>query len=147
MKTAMIVIVLVIVGAGLAYLALDTADSGGGKVGELITTTSGLKYVDEVIGSGRAAKAGDTVSVHYTGTLKDGSVFDSSRGRNKPLEFPLGKRKVIPGWDEGVAGMREGGKRQLIIPPDLAYGEAGTEDGAIPPNALLTFEVELVKIK
>src|SRR5436305_13100943 len=111
----------------------------------MITTTSGLMYEDQVAGTGDAAKLGDTVTVHYTGTLKDGKKFDSSRDRNQPFRFPLGAGKVIKGWDEGVAGMKVGGKRKLIIPPELGYGEKGA-GGVIPPNAELHFEVELLKI-
>jgi peptidylprolyl isomerase len=145
MKTALIVIGFVILGAALAYVAIDAPDGDGGKVGEQITTPSGLKYIDKVIGSGRAAKVGDVVSVHYTGTFEDGTVFDSSRKRDEPYRIVLGKSNVIAGWHEGIAGMKEGGKRNLIIPPDLAYGKQG-RDG-IPPNATLRFEIEVVKIK
>lgn len=146
MKTALIVIVLVVAGAGLAWLAITATDGdgSGGKTGEIITTRSGLKYIDEKIGDGKTAKAGDTVLVHYTGTLKNGTQFDSSRGK-APFSFDLGKRKVIQGWDEGVAGMREGGKRKLIIPSELGYGPGG--QGPIPPDAELHFDVELLKIK
>ena len=110
------------------------------------TTQSGLQYEDLKEGAGEAAKAGDTVEVHYTGRLKDGKKFDSSLDRNRPFSFKLGAGRVIKGWDEGIAGMKVGGTRKLIIPSDLAYGPRGTPDGAIPPNAQLTFEVELLKI-
>jgi FKBP-type peptidyl-prolyl cis-trans isomerase len=113
---------------------------------KVITTQSGLKYQDLKEGKGEAAKAGDTVQVHYTGWLKDGKKFDSSVDRGEPFEFKLGAGKVIKGWDEGVAGMKPGGKRKLIIPPDLAYGKRGAGN-VIPPDAELTFEVELLKIK
>ena len=116
------------------------------KKEEVITTKSGLKYVEQKVGDGKVAKAGDTVSVHYTGTLTNGKKFDSSRDRDKPFEFPLGAGKVIKGWDEGVAGMKEGGKRKLIIPPELGYGNRDIGDGAIPANSTLIFEVELLKI-
>ncbi len=101
---------------------------------------------DVKVGSGPAAKAGDTVSVHYTGTLADGTKFDSSRDRGQPFSFPLGKGRVIRGWDVGVAGMQVGGSRKLIIPPDEGYGAQGA-GGAIPPNATLHFDVELLAIK
>ena len=114
---------------------------------KVVTTDSGLKYVDLKEGTGAAAKAGDTVEVHYTGWLKDGKKFDSSLDAGKPFSFKLGAREVIKGWDEGVAGMKVGGKRKLIIPSNLGYGPGGTPDGTIPPNAELTFEVELLKIK
>jgi FKBP-type peptidyl-prolyl cis-trans isomerase len=113
---------------------------------KVITTKSGLQYVDEQEGTGPEAKAGNTVSVHYTGTLQDGKKFDSSKDRNEPFEFRLGAGMVIKGWDEGVAGMKVGGKRKLIIPADLGYGARGA-GGVIPPNAELTFEVELLGIK
>src|SRR5262249_33850408 len=112
---------------------------------KVITTKSGLKYVELKEGTGEAAKAGDTVSVHYTGWLKDGKKFDSSVDRGRPFSFKLGAGMVIKGWDEGVAGMKVGGKRKLIIPSELAYGKSGR--GPIPPDAELTFEVELLQIK
>ena len=108
------------------------------------TTPSGLRITDLVVGDGAEAVAGQTVVVNYRGTLANGTEFDSSYGRG-PFSFPLGAGRVIQGWDEGVAGMRVGGKRKLVIPPDLAYGERGA-GGVIPPNATLTFEVELLRI-
>jgi len=108
-------------------------------------TDSGLKYEDTVEGGGEMAKTGDTVSVHYTGWLEDGSKFDSSKDRNDPLQFKLGGGQVIKGWDEGVTGMKVGGSRKLTIPPQLAYGARGA-GGVIPPNATLFFEVELLDI-
>src|SRR5262245_36955077 len=112
----------------------------------MIKTATGLQYEDQTVGTGAAAKAGDTVEVHYTGTLKDGTKFDSSLDRGRPFAFQLGIGRVIKGWDEGVAGMQVGGKRKLVIPSDLAYGKRGA-GGAIPPDAELTFMVELLKIK
>jgi len=111
----------------------------------LTTTPTGLKYRDLVVGQGMQPKAGDTVVVNYTGTFTNGKVFDTSVGK-KPFEFKLGRGNVIKGWDEGVATMRVGGKRKLVIPPDLAYGPGGYP-GVIPPNSTLTFVVELLKIK
>ncbi len=110
-----------------------------------VTTASGLKYVELAVGEGAEAKSGDRVQVHYTGWLLDGTKFDSSVDRKQPFPFPLGAGRVIRGWDEGVAGMKVGGKRKLVIPPDLAYGARGA-GGVIPPDATLVFEVELVKI-
>lgn len=114
--------------------------------GKTVITASGLNYVDLVVGTGAVAEAGKTVVVHYTGWLEDGTKFDSSVDRNKPFEFQLGAGRVIKGWDEGVVGMKEGGKRKLIIPPELGYGERGA-GGRIPPNAVLIFEVELLEVK
>jgi FKBP-type peptidyl-prolyl cis-trans isomerase len=110
------------------------------------TTPSGLQYEDQAEGSGEAAKAGNSVEVHYTGWLTDGTKFDSSKDRGKPFSFKLGAGQVIKGWDEGVAGMKVGGKRKLVIPPALGYGSRGA-GGVIPPNAELVFEVELLGIR
>ena len=109
-------------------------------------TGSGLEYIEVEAGTGAQAEAGRNVSVHYTGKFQDGKVFDSSVPRGEPIAFQLGKGKVIKGWDEGIALMKVGGKAQLIIPPDLAYGERGA-GGVIPPNATLVFDVELVDVK
>jgi FKBP-type peptidyl-prolyl cis-trans isomerase FkpA len=114
------------------------------KKGE-VTTKSGLKYQDLKVGEGPEAEKGDLVTVHYTGTLTDGKKFDSSVDRSQPFTFPLGAGKVIKGWDEGVAGMKVGGKRKLIIPYELAYGEDGRPP-VIPAKATLIFEVEMLKI-
>lgn len=108
-----------------------------------ITTESGLQYIETEVGTGAQAQAGDKVAVHYTGTLADGTQFDSSLDRGKPFEFVLGKGAVIAGWDEGIALMKEGGKATLIIPPALGYGGGGIP-GVIPGDATLIFEVELV---
>lgn len=108
-------------------------------------TDSGLKYEDLAEGEGDAAVSGQTVVVHYTGWLTDGTKFDSSVDRSDPFSFPLGAGRVIRGWDEGVQGMKIGGKRKLTIPPQLGYGAAGA-GGVIPPNATLVFDVELLKI-
>lgn len=111
----------------------------------MITTDSGLKYEDTVVGAGKEAVAGKTVEVHYTGTLADGTKFDSSKDRLKSFSFRLGAGQVIKGWDEGVAGMKVGGSRTLVIPYQLAYGERGYP-GAIPPKAELTFVVDLLNV-
>ena len=108
-------------------------------------TDSGLKFEDLVVGDGEEAVAGRQVTVHYTGWLTDGTKFDSSLDRNDPFRFPLGGGRVIRGWDEGVQGMKTGGKRKLTIPPQLGYGAAGA-GGVIPPNATLVFEVELLEV-
>lgn len=110
------------------------------------TTDSGLTIIEVKVGDGDTAAAGDTVTVHYTGKFADGKKFDSSYDRNQPFQFLLGQHQVIAGWDEGVAGMKVGGKRQLIIPPDLAYGKNGTPDGTIPPDSTLYFDVELLGV-
>jgi FKBP-type peptidyl-prolyl cis-trans isomerase len=114
---------------------------------QCMKTASGLEYIEVEAGTGEQAKAGKTVSVHYTGKLQStGKVFDSSYTRGEPIEFKLGAGRVIRGWDEGIALMKVGGKAQLIIPPQLGYGERGA-GGVIPPNATLIFDVELVSVK
>jgi FKBP-type peptidyl-prolyl cis-trans isomerase len=113
--------------------------------GQPTTTSSGLQYWDIVVGTGATAAPGSTVKVHYSGFLTTGQKFDSSRDRGEPFSFPLGQGQVIKGWDEGVAGMKVGGQRQLRIPPQLGYGAAGA-GGAIPPNATLIFDVELLEV-
>ncbi len=111
-----------------------------------VTTKSGLKYEEITVGEGDTATAGQTVVVHYTGWLEDGTKFDSSKDRNMPFDFPLGGGSVIKGWDEGVAGMQIGGTRKLTIPSDLGYGAQGA-GGVIPPDATLIFEVELLELR
>lgn len=116
------------------------------SLGENMTqTSSGLQYEDTVLGAGAEAKPGDQVQVHYTGWLDDGTKFDSSVDRDEPFVFSLGAGQVIQGWDEGVVGMKEGGTRKLMIPPELGYGARGA-GGVIPPNATLIFEVELLAV-
>lgn len=113
---------------------------------EYVTTDSGLKYADLEVGDGPTPESGQTVLVHYTGWLEDGTKFDSSLDRGQPFSFVLGEGRVIRGWDEGVATMKVGGKRQLVIPPELAYGERGA-GGVIPSDATLIFEVELLEVQ
>ncbi|MGB9235379.1 MAG: FKBP-type peptidyl-prolyl cis-trans isomerase [Terriglobales bacterium] len=146
MKTTILAIILIV----LAALAMQTAlaaDSGPTKVtGDPTKTASGLEYWDIKAGTGAVAQPGHKVKVDYTGWLTNGKKFDSSVGTGRPFEFKLGGGQVIKGWDEGVAGMKVGGKRQLRIPPDLAYGANGAA-GVIPPNATLIFDVELLDVK
>ena len=113
----------------------------------LHTTPSGLQYQDLKVGTGALPKTGQSVTVHYTGTLTDGKKFDSSRDRNEPFTFKIGLSEVIAGWDEGVGTMRVGGHRKLIIPAKLGYGDRGAGAGLIPPGATLIFDVELLSIK
>jgi FKBP-type peptidyl-prolyl cis-trans isomerase len=122
--------------------------SGPTKVtGQPQTTASGVEYWDIQVGTGKTAVAGKKLSMHYTGWLTDGKQFDSSRGhRGEPFQFTLGQGQVIKGWDEGVAGMKVGGKRQLKIPPSAGYGASGAGK-VIPPNATLIFDVELLEVK
>jgi peptidylprolyl isomerase len=127
-------------------IAMNSDSEGEQTTGkDVVTTPSGLKYVDLQEGDGATPNTGQTVVVHYTGTLEDGTKFDSSRDRNRPFSFKLGVGQVIKGWDEGVGSMKVGGRRQLIIPPDLGYGARGA-GGVIPPNATLIFDVELLRI-
>ena len=139
-------IVLLIIWGVIAMTSghAQTNNSSPTKVnGKPTTTASGLQYWDITAGKGAAAVAGKNVKVHYTGWLTDGKKFDSSVDRSEPFVFPLGAGRVIKGWDEGVAGMKVGGKRQLRIPPELGYGARGA-GGVIPPNATLLFDVELL---
>jgi peptidylprolyl isomerase len=132
-------------GCGSADKPAAPSTSSPMKVnGQATNTSSGLQYWDIVVGTGATAAPGNTVKVHYTGFLTNGEKFDSSRDRGEPFSFPLGAGQVIKGWDEGVAGMKVGGQRQLRIPPQLGYGPSGT--GPIPPNATLVFDVELLGV-
>jgi peptidylprolyl isomerase len=143
MKITLFAILLL---AGVGFMISNT-EGGDKKKDDVITTKSGLKYIEVKVGTGKVAKAGDTVEVHYTGTLTNGKKFDSSRDRNETFSFKLGAGMVIKGWDEGVAGMIEGGKRKLMIPANLAYGDRAIGNGLIPANSELHFDVELVKVK
>ena len=135
----------------LALLAMgcsgsQSPDEREKKVSDMSTPVTSLQIEDTKIGSGAEAQPGQMVSVHYTGTLMDGTKFDSSRDRNEPFEFRLGAGNVIPGWDQGVKGMKVGGTRTLTIPPGLAYGARGYPP-VIPPNAALKFDIELLGVK
>jgi FKBP-type peptidyl-prolyl cis-trans isomerase FkpA len=138
-------IITVIAGGMFASAAVQAQPAG-----KPMTTPSGLQIIDSKVGTGASPKTGQTCVMHYTGWLYEngakGKKFDSSVDRGQPFEFPIGTHRVIPGWDEGVATMKVGGKRTLIIPPQLGYGERGA-GGVIPPNATLIFDVELLGIK
>lgn len=123
---------------------METSEQG--SIGSEVKTASGLRYINQTVGMGETAVAGKTVTVHYTGWLESGKKFDSSVDRGQPFSFPLGAGRVIKGWDEGVEGMKVGGKRKLTIPSNLGYGARGA-GGVIPPNATLIFDVELLGVR
>jgi peptidylprolyl isomerase len=135
-----IVIVLALAASAVTYLIVSRAGKGGNE----ITTASGLKYTDEVLGTGATPQKGQMISVNYTGTLLNGSKFDSSYDHGKPYQFRIGTGTVIKGWDEGLMSMKVGGKRHLVIPPSLGY--ANSAQPKIPANSTLLFDVELVSI-
>lgn len=145
MKRVHILIMMLVLVALTACGGNNTNQNEENVINEenMITTESGLQYVILEEGTGANPQTGNTVSVHYTGTLEDGTKFDSSHDRNQPIEFPLGQGFVIAGWDEGIALLNKGAKAKLVIPPELGYGMQGVP-GVIPANATLTFEVELV---
>ncbi len=130
---------------GIISTPMPQATSGA-NMDNIKTTQDGLKIQDITVGSGQEVKSGDSVTVHYLGTLENGTKFDSSYDRNTPFTTQIGVGQVIKGWDEGIVGMKVGGKRKLIIPPDLGYGQQGA-GGSIPPNSTLIFEVELLGVK
>lgn len=149
-KTIVLALIAVVVIAGVYFLFWSNNKNvsvQNGTRGSEITLPDGLKINDLVVGAGAEAKISQTVTVNYAGTLADGTKFDSSYDRGEPFSFSLGAGQVIKGWDEGVAGMKVGGKRRLSIPPELGYGSAGAGGGLIPPNATLIFEVELLEVK
>lgn len=127
--------------------SLPFTKSGGTVATSSLNMIDTLQSTDTVVGTGAEAVAGKMVTVEYTGTLADGKKFDSSKDHGKPFSFTLGAGQVIKGWDQGVAGMKVGGKRNLVIPPELAYGVSGAPGGTIPPNATLTFEIELLAVE
>jgi peptidylprolyl isomerase len=140
-----------VAGAAAVLLILALPLLSEEKESKMTTTKSGLQYEDITVGDGPAPKKGQTCVMHYTGWLWEngakGKQFDSSIDRGRPFEFPLGQGRVIKGWDEGVATMKVGGKRKLLIPPQLGYGAKGAGNGLIPPNATLFFEVSLLSVK
>lgn len=139
-------IITIIVACIVGYIALALVSNNGTSNHILMEQSSelGIQVIEE--GTGPAAETGDAVDVHYTGTLTDGTVFDSSVSRGVPFTFTLGEGRVIQGWELGVLGMKVGEKRTLTIPPELGYGAAGAGQGLIPPNATLMFDVELIAI-
>ena len=144
MRWYLMLVALVALGAACAQSDSPTS-SNEVNMDTYATTPSGLQYKDMIVGSGEEARQGATAVVHYTGWLLDGTKFDSSLDRGVPFEFVIGRGQVIKGWDEGVGSMKVGGKRELVIPPNLAYGDRGV-GGVIPPGATLKFEVELLEL-
>ncbi|MDO8582423.1 MAG: FKBP-type peptidyl-prolyl cis-trans isomerase [bacterium] len=127
--------------------SLPFASGTGSVATSTLDMINEMQSTDVVVGTGAEAVTGKKVTVHYVGTLMDGTKFDASKDHGQPFSFTLGTGQVIQGWDEGVVGMKVGGKRNLVIPGELAYGAAGTPDGTIPPNATLKFEIELLKVE
>ena len=147
MKQQFLALLIVFAIFGIASRSAAADNSSPTKVaGKPKSTPSGLQYWDIVVGTGATAVSGKSVKVHYTGWLTNGKKFDSSVDRGEPFTFPLGAGRVIKGWDQGVAGMKVGGKRQLRIPPELGYGARGA-GGVIPPNTTLIFDVELLEVR
>ncbi|URR35692.1 FKBP-type peptidyl-prolyl cis-trans isomerase [Thermosynechococcus sp. HN-54] len=144
----LVVVWMVAAPSAIASVPLEASTEAAGLMGssKVVTTPSGLQYEDIVVGSGVQPQVGDRVTVHYTGMLTDGRIFDSSRDRGQPFQFQIGVGQVIKGWDEGVGSMQVGGQRRLIIPPNLGYGARGA-GGVIPPNATLIFDVELLAVQ
>ena len=154
MKTLALVSALVVGVSGVGGVVLsacskksEDAAAPAASTGAAAPQGGGLIIEEVKLGEGAVATKGKTVSVHYTGVLTNGTKFDSSLDRGQPIEFVLGSGMVIKGWDQGIDGMKVGGKRKLTIPPDLAYGARGTPGGPIPPNATLVFDVELVAVQ
>jgi hypothetical protein len=145
-STLRILVIVFVVGVFIAGAVFVFSGGKTNSPGSEVATPSGLKYIDEVVGTGESPKLGSAVTVHYTGTLLNGTKFDSSVDRNQPYTFRIGAGTVIKGWDEGIMTMKVGGKRRLIIPPELAYGARG-RGPEIPPNSTLVFEVELLDVK
>lgn len=142
MRVIAIVVIVVLALSAVAYVMMYRGPAAGNEV----ATASGLKYIDVVEGTGATPQKGQTVTVHYTGTLENGLKFDSSVDKGQPFQFRIGEGAVIKGWDEGLATMKVGGKRKLIIPPVLGYGQRGSPPN-IPPNSILLFDVELLGVK
>ncbi len=139
-------IAAIIIAVVIGLFIFQPTNQKGKKMENLITTPSGLQFHDETVGDGATPQKGQKVVVHYTGTLEDGTKFDSSRDRQKPFSFTLGVGQVIKGWDEGLSTMKVGGRRHLVIPADLGYGAHGAGH-VIPPHATLHFDVELIEIQ
>jgi FKBP-type peptidyl-prolyl cis-trans isomerase FkpA len=146
MTTSLAVLAVACATIGAVGCTSESPEERDRKVAEMSASVTSLQIHDTKVGTGPEAQPGRHVSVHYTGTLLDGTKFDSSRDRNEPFEFQLGEGQVIPGWDQGVRGMRVGGQRTLTIPANLAYGSRGAA-GLIPPNAALKFDIELLGVR
>ncbi|OHA34767.1 MAG: hypothetical protein A2928_02895 [Candidatus Taylorbacteria bacterium RIFCSPLOWO2_01_FULL_45_15b] len=141
-------VVLIVLIFGQTYISGTTPiETNIPNIDGSSATSGGLVIEDIVVGTGEAVANGDLAVVHYTGTLEDGTKFDSSLDRGEPFGFIVGQGRVISGWEQGVIGMKEGGKRRLIIPPELAYGPTGAGNGVIPPNAKLFFDIELIQVE